>query len=92
MSRKRQKARGLHNFYLIMKSLLILFLLNLGLLTGVSSAAEKVVPPLLQSQVKGLLIMTLADGSHAGTASQMNATAVPAKEPEGGQADGCRDG
>lgn len=35
-------------------------------------------PALLQSQVKGLLIVELGDGSHAGTASQMNATAIPA--------------
>ncbi len=34
-------------------------------------------PPLLQSQVKGLLVIELPDGSHAGGASQMNATAVP---------------
>lgn len=33
-------------------------------------------PPLLQSQVKGLLVIQLPDGSHAGAATQMNATAV----------------
>ena len=37
--------------------------------------AEK--PAILQSQVKGLLVMELPDGSHAGGASQMNATAIP---------------
>lgn len=37
-------------------------------------------PPILQSQVKGLLVIALADGSHAGGASQMNATAVPASD------------
>lgn len=31
----------------------------------------------MQSEMKGLLIMQLPDGSHAGTASQMNATAIP---------------
>ncbi len=43
---------------------------------------ERVMPPLLQTQVKGLLIITLPDGSHAGAASQMNATVVPAKKGE----------
>ena len=37
---------------------------------------EAVKPPLLQSQVKGLLVITLPDGSHAGAATQMNATAI----------------
>ena len=37
--------------------------------------AEK--PAILQSQVKGLLVIELPDGSHAGGASQMNATAIP---------------
>lgn len=37
-------------------------------------------PPLLQSQVKGLLVVELSDGSHVGAASQMNATAVPNKD------------
>ncbi|YCM42912.1 S16 family serine protease [Verrucomicrobiaceae bacterium 227] len=42
----------------------------------VSAAGERVAPPLLQTQVKGLLVVELPDGSHAGTATQMNATAV----------------
>lgn len=39
-------------------------------------------PPLLQSQVKGLLVITLPDGSHAGAATQMNATAIKHSNPE----------
>lgn len=42
-------------------------------------ADETVTPPLLQSQVKGLLVITLPDGSHAGAATQMNATAIKDK-------------
>lgn len=34
-------------------------------------------PVIMQSQVKGLLVIELPDGSHAGGASQMNATAIP---------------
>ena len=49
------------------------------LLGTISSIAGK--PPVLQSRVKGLLVIELPDGSHAGAASQMNATAIP------GQAD-----
>lgn len=40
------------------------------------AADTEIAPPLLQAEVKGLLVMTLPDGSHAGAASQMNATAV----------------
>ncbi len=47
------------------------------------STSELVAPPLLQSQVKGLLVITLPNGSHAGTATQMNATAVPLNYPSG---------
>ncbi|MDB4265225.1 hypothetical protein N9891_00590 [bacterium] len=43
---------------------------------AVVASPARVAPPLLQSQVKGLLVITLPDGSHAGTATQMNATAV----------------
>jgi hypothetical protein len=39
-------------------------------------------PPLLQAQVKGLLVVQLPDGSMAGRASQMNATVVPAENKE----------
>ena len=35
-------------------------------------------PAKKQAQIKGLLVVELANGSHAGTASQMNATVVPA--------------
>jgi len=49
--------------------------ISLILLAHVSFGAE---PPLLQSKVKGLLVVNLGNGSYAGTASQMNATAVPA--------------
>jgi len=44
---------------------------------------ERVAPPLLQSKIKGLLVITLPDGSHAGTASQMNATAVQLNKVSG---------
>ena len=46
-------------------------------------APSALPPPLLQSQVKGLLVITLPDGSHAGTATQMNATAVKLTSPTG---------
>ena len=46
-----------------------------GLLSVTCIHAGK--PVILQSQVKGLLVIELPDGSHAGGASQMNATAVP---------------
>ena len=39
-------------------------------------AAEAGKPSIMQSEVKGLLVMPLPDGSHAGAATQMNATAV----------------
>lgn len=45
--------------------------------------AERVAPPLLQTQVKGLLVVQLPDGSHAGTATQMNATAVRLSRVDG---------
>ncbi len=50
-----------------------------GLLVGFYgvSAVFAGKPVMLQSQVKGLLVIELPDGSHAGGASQMNATAVP---------------
>jgi len=41
-----------------------------------SQGDEAVKPPLWQSQVKGLLVITLPDGSHAGAATQMNATVI----------------
>ena len=53
------------------------FFVALILSAVLSSGAE---PPLLQSKVKGLLVVDLGNGSFAGTASQMNATAVPAKD------------
>ena len=36
-------------------------------------------PAIKQATIKGLLVIELANGSFAGTASQMNATAVPAE-------------
>lgn len=42
--------------------------------------AEK--PPRMQSQIKGLLVIELANGSHVGGASQMNATAFPGDDKE----------
>ena len=64
-----------------MKRLSRLAVMLMIFLTGeVSEAAE---PPVLQSKIKGLLVIELADGSHAGAASQMNATAVPASDPQG---------
>lgn len=50
--------------------------LGVLVLPGVHAAE----PPRLQSQVKGLLVIELDDGSVAGTASQMNATAVSDEE------------
>lgn len=38
-------------------------------------------PPRLQSKVKGLLVVELPNGKTAGTASQMNATAIKSGEP-----------
>ena len=55
------------------------FFAALLFLVHVSYGAE---PPLLQSKVKGLLVVNLGNGSFAGTASQMNATAVPAQDKE----------
>ena len=49
------------------------------LLIAVSFGAE---PPLMQSKVKGLLVVDLGNGSFAGTASQMNATVVPAADKD----------
>ncbi|MDG1670312.1 MAG: hypothetical protein P8H96_05565 [Akkermansiaceae bacterium] len=49
----------------------------LFLMAHVSFGAE---PPLLQSKVKGLLVVDLGNGSYAGTATQMNATAIPAQD------------
>lgn len=40
-------------------------------------------PAVLQSKVKGLLVIQLEDGSHAGTASQMNATAMKSGKKRG---------
>jgi len=63
------------------------FFTNSALLSGLlflgsvlTQHASAKAPPLLQSQVKGLLVVTLPDGSHAGTATQMNATAVKQKK------------
>ena len=55
-------------------------MLMFSTLIGHLSAGE---PAILQSKVKGLLVIELADGSHAGTASQMNATALPSGNENG---------
>ena len=44
---------------------------------------KKGAPPLLQSQIKGLLVVSLPGGSQAGAATQMNATAVESIEGSG---------
>lgn len=52
-------------------------LISAALLSASLLSSHGGEPPLLQSKVKGLLVITLPDGSHAGAATQMNATAVP---------------
>ncbi len=53
--------------------------LLLALLSPALLAADA-APPRLQSKVKGLLVIELPNGKTAGTASQMNATAVKSEE------------
>ena len=57
--------------------LLVLALAGFGMVPAIAGP-----PPILQSQVKGLLVVELGDGSHAGAASQMNATAIPGKDAQ----------
>ncbi|MGE9266862.1 MAG: S16 family serine protease [Verrucomicrobiales bacterium] len=45
-----------------------------------SLLAADELPALRQAQIKGLLVVELANGEHAGVASQMNATVVPSHE------------
>lgn len=56
------------------------FYTRLAIIAICSSYVLADAPPILQSEVKGLLVIQLEDGSHAGMASQMNATAIPAED------------
>jgi hypothetical protein len=51
------------------------------LFTSLTALAD--APPLLQSQIKGLLVVNLPDRTQAGAATQMNATAVESLEGSG---------
>ena len=53
---------------------------SLGMVLALPLSAEE--PARQQAMIKGLLVVELEDGSHAGTASQMNGTAVPAESGE----------
>ena len=64
-----------------------LILIICGLSTFANlSAAE---PKLMQSQVKGLLVIALPNNGFAGGATQMNATAIPLDENDGESFDLC---